>query len=77
MPMLLFQYLCKKCGASSEVLVRGSEKPACPGCGSTQLEKQMSHIMPMKASASAPACGSCCAATPGGSCGLEGGCGLN
>lgn len=76
--MPLFQFLCKKCNEASEILVRGSEHPVCPACGSAQLEKQMSHIMPMQRGAAAgPACGSCCAAEPGGSCGLDGACGFN
>ena len=62
--MPLFQYLCKKCDIQSEILVRGAEKPECPECGSTRLEKQLSHIMPMAASALAPVPSGCA----GGEC---------
>jgi putative FmdB family regulatory protein len=66
--MPLFAYRCSKCEESSELLVRGGEAPVCPSCGSTELEKQMSHFAPMKAaeSSGAPACSSCCQAS--GSC---------
>lgn len=40
--MPLFQYACKKCRAESEILVRGSETPSCPKCGSDDLMKQLS-----------------------------------
>ncbi len=40
--MPLFEYVCVQCGREFEVLVRGTEKPACPGCGSERLEKRLS-----------------------------------
>lgn len=70
--MPLFAYACADCGASSEILVRGSETPECPACASTRLEKQMSRFAPMQATASEPVgCGAaqCCR--------MQGGCGLN
>ena len=39
--MPLFDFLCKKCGKVSEVLVRAGDTPACPGCGGFELEKQL------------------------------------
>jgi putative FmdB family regulatory protein len=73
--MPLFAYVCKKCGESSEILVRSEEKPACPGCGSKQLEKQMSQFAPVSGASRGPACESCCPSA--GSCSLQGGgCGL-
>lgn len=76
--MPLFQYLCLDCEAASELLVRGSETPQCPECESRRLEKQMSHVTPMKggsAAEAAPAptpCGqpSCCQ-MQGGGCSLN------
>ena len=75
--MPLYPYQCKKCGVGSEILVRGSEKPACPECGSTRLEKMLSHVAPMSsdsscASASPSECTGCCAEA-GGSCPIQNG----
>ncbi|MCP4642862.1 MAG: zinc ribbon domain-containing protein [bacterium] len=68
--MPLFEFMCRKCDARSEVLVRGSEKPACPECGSTRLVKQASAISPVQggqpAQAAPAGCGSCCQAQGGG-----------
>lgn len=40
--MPLYDYVCKDCKKDFETLVTGSEKPACPACGSLKLEKQLS-----------------------------------
>lgn len=73
--MPLFSYQCKSCGTLSEVLVRGSETPACPECGSTKLEKQMSLFAAVSGGSAEPACGSCDASVhQGGSCAMGGGC---
>ncbi len=40
--MPLFDFVCKTCGRSVELLVRGSNVPVCPECGSAELEKQVS-----------------------------------
>ena len=40
--MPLFDFVCKACGRSAELLVRGSSPPVCPACGSPELEKQVS-----------------------------------
>src|SRR5438874_1587659 len=40
--MPLYEYECRSCGGQMEVLIRGSEKPVCPSCGSERLEKQLS-----------------------------------
>ena len=75
--MPLYEYICKACGRSAELLVSGSRKPVCPHCGSTKLEKQLSSFsaqvagthpsldLPACASGSCPARGGGCA---GGSC---------
>lgn len=71
--MPLFEYICKACGESAELLVTGSRPPACPRCGSKKLEKQLSafsaRISP--ASFSTPPCGT--AACPTRGCGCSGG----
>jgi putative FmdB family regulatory protein len=38
----LYDYRCKGCGSAFEALVRGASPPACPGCGSLDLERQFS-----------------------------------
>jgi putative FmdB family regulatory protein len=40
--MPLYDYLCKKCGQVSELLVMGSTKPVCPHCGGRRLARQVS-----------------------------------
>jgi len=40
--MPLFDFVCKTCGTSFELLVRGSGAPVCPECGSAELDKQVS-----------------------------------
>lgn len=40
--MPLYEYVCQSCGQSSEVLIRGSEQPECPECGSAKLDRQLS-----------------------------------
>jgi putative FmdB family regulatory protein len=53
--MPLYEYQCSGCGAAFELLVRGSEKPACPKCGSEQLDKQFSvPAAPVAAGSSLP-----------------------
>ncbi len=61
--MPIYGYDCKKCGHEFETLVRSSDTPACPACGSVDLTKQLSLIAsPAKGgSDDAPVCGS-----PGG-----------
>ena len=51
--MPLFDYVCGKCQARSEILVRSDESPACPHCGAMKLVKQASAFAPL-------------ASTPGG-----------
>ncbi len=60
--MPLFTFFCTACGAEKELLVRDTEQPACPVCGSEKLEKQMSLFAPRGSASTDPACGgSCCA----------------
>lgn len=72
--MPLFEFVCRTCGELSELLVVGTQKPACPRCGSPKLDKQLSTF---SARAAAPAgslpppcsTGSC----PSRGCGCAGG----
>jgi putative FmdB family regulatory protein len=44
--MPLYDYHCKACDTSFELLVRAATIPACPGCGSKDLERAVSRIAP-------------------------------
>lgn len=44
--MPLYTYRCTGCESEFETLVRGSETPSCPKCGSTALERQIGSIAP-------------------------------
>jgi putative FmdB family regulatory protein len=67
--MPIFEYACHDCGKQFETLVRSETVPACPACGSVQLEKQLSVFATTTVTESAGAampspCGSC--GNPGG-----------
>lgn len=40
--MPIYEYACRGCGAAFELLVRKARTPACPECGSEDLEKRFS-----------------------------------
>lgn len=40
--MPLYEYRCPACDREFELLIRGSVVPACPTCGSTEIEKILS-----------------------------------
>ena len=40
--MPLYEYACRSCSKRFEQLLFGREKPACPGCRGTDLEKLLS-----------------------------------
>ena len=40
--MPLYEYACRDCHKDFEALVRGSNAPACPSCGSHELERRLS-----------------------------------
>jgi putative FmdB family regulatory protein len=40
--MPLFDFTCRGCGTTAELLVRGDHVPPCPTCGGADLEKQVS-----------------------------------
>ena len=42
--MPLYSYNCQDCDADFEILVRASDTPACPSCGSTKLQQQLAKI---------------------------------
>jgi len=44
--MPIFDYRCKACDKTFEMLVLSGETPACPACGSIELEKLVSLPAP-------------------------------
>jgi putative FmdB family regulatory protein len=44
--MPLFDFACRVCDKTSELLLRGDAAPVCPHCGSTAMTKLMSAIAP-------------------------------
>ena len=42
--MPIYEYTCDKCGRPAELLVRSSEEPTCPHCGSRQLSRLLSVV---------------------------------
>jgi putative FmdB family regulatory protein len=42
--MPLYAYACDACDAEFELLVRSSDTPECPACGSLKLTQQVSRI---------------------------------
>lgn len=53
--MPIYGYDCNACGHEFKTLVRSSDTPACPSCGSTDLTKQLSLIAsPAKGGSEAP-----------------------
>ncbi|MBV5293378.1 MAG: zinc ribbon domain-containing protein [Curvibacter lanceolatus] len=44
--MPLYDYHCPACGHRFEALVRTGSTPACPQCGSSALERQISAPVP-------------------------------
>lgn len=63
--MPLFDYHCPACGADFERLVRSDTVVACPSCGATQVERQVSRIAPAGTSAAILAAGRRAAAKEG------------
>ena len=55
--MPIYGYVCDKCGHDFQTLVRSSEIPSCPSCGSADLAPQLSLIAsPAKSRDDAPIC---------------------
>lgn len=73
--MPIYEYVCVGCGHAFEALVYGSERPRCPQCEGSELEKQFSTFAARgESQPERPAPGSC------GSCGDPrgpGACSLN
>ena len=75
--MPLFDFLCKTCGKTSEILLIASDQvPACPICGGADLEKHLSAPSSYSGQTknSFPGSGdtACCGSSPGEAKGCAG-----
>ncbi|MBN1589379.1 MAG: zinc ribbon domain-containing protein [Pirellulales bacterium] len=70
--MPIYEYECRDCGQRFEYLLRGDEKPVCPACGGTKLDKQMSAPAAPQMS---PNSNRCCGARGEKPCDAGGTCG--
>jgi putative FmdB family regulatory protein len=72
--MPLHDYLCRACGATSEILVRGDSTEAhrCKSCGGTDLARLLSAHNVGGSTRREPPAGGCCGDP--GSCGTPGRC---
>ena len=64
--MPMYEYVCMKCEAHFEELVRGDEKIVCPECAATRVVKQLSTFSMVGTPGQTDAFGGGCC---GGSCG--------
>ena len=62
----MYEYVCMKCEAHFEELVRGEQKIVCPQCGATKVAKQLSTFAMIGSGGQTGAFGGGCC---GGSCG--------
>ncbi|MCG6910828.1 MAG: zinc ribbon domain-containing protein [Deltaproteobacteria bacterium] len=67
--MPLYEYLCRDCGATLEVLVAGNaDRPSCKACGSQNLKKLLSAPSsmsgPAKTRMPGPGDTACCGTSP-------------
>ncbi len=77
--MPVYEYVCSGCGHAFEALIYGEERPACPECEGTELEKQLSSFSTRGATESATrpaalppgACGTCGDPRGPGACSLD------
>jgi len=65
--MPLYEFHCEDCSHEAELLVSRSERPHCPACGSSRMEKLMSvaagrisgSSLPMTSACPPPEAGPC------------------
>ncbi len=58
--MPIYEYSCRDCGKTFEVLVRGSDAVTCPRCGSSLLDKLISAPFVSSGQAARQAGRTCC-----------------
>jgi len=54
--MPIYEFVCRRCNQQFEALVRGTEKPVCPSCGSKRLGKLISLPVAHTAGSTQPPC---------------------
>ncbi len=74
--MPLYEYTCRSCTKSFELLVRGNDTLQCPSCTSTELERRSSVFAarssgPARQSEAPGACGHCGDPRGPGSCSIN------
>lgn len=58
--MPIYEYHCEDCRAEFELLIRGSETPECPKCGTSKLNRLFSApAAPVMNSQTLPMAGGC------------------
>jgi putative FmdB family regulatory protein len=62
--MPIFEYVCRGCHHAFETLVQGGQRPVCPACSGSDLDKQLSVFAVNAKERAAPraeagACGAC------------------
>ena len=78
--MPIYEYLCKNCGKTCEILLTSvTKQPECPSCGSISLKKLLSAHAAISGSATSglpgPGDTACCGASPShASCAGPGSC---
>ena len=58
--MPIYEYRCRNCDATFEVLVRGSNAVTCPHCGSSSLDKLLSAPVMLSGRTARQAGRTCC-----------------
>jgi len=73
--MPIFEYRCRECHHPFETLVTADRRPACPTCGSADLDKQISVFAVSgrthEPSVPAGSCGTCGDPRGPGACNLN------
>ncbi|MDA0282612.1 MAG: zinc ribbon domain-containing protein [Planctomycetota bacterium] len=58
--MPIFEYQCEPCSSVFELLIRGTEQPACPNCGNASVSRLFSvPAAPVMSGGSLPMASSC------------------
>jgi len=58
--MPIYEYTCRDCDATFEVLVQGGDTVACPHCGSASLNKLLSAPVMLSGRTARPTGHTCC-----------------
>ena len=58
--MPIYEYRCRSCDATFEVMVRGGAGVSCPHCGSASVDKLISAPFVLSGKTARPAGRTCC-----------------